>query len=187
MQPNHKQDEIIVRAAHGRKKPILHPPLYPLPSRDCVAMSLRRSEATEAISDVFEKIEIATLPSVAPKKQPSRFPSLDGRGSRGGWMISRPPHPCPLPPGEREFLPSITPCLPGVRDSQWLEPIMTPSPRAGCLEYCFVETDRARVMPRNENCKSLILMDNIFQATPNSDIHVAWKRFFNKFIRVFSG
>jgi len=74
MQPNHKQDEIIVRAAHGRKKPILHPPLYPLPSRDCVAMSLRRSpfdklRATEAISDVFEKIEIATLPSVAPEKQ----------------------------------------------------------------------------------------------------------------------
>ena len=32
-------------------------------------MSLRRSEATEAISGVLEKIEIAACPSVAAKKQ----------------------------------------------------------------------------------------------------------------------
>jgi hypothetical protein len=32
-------------------------------------MSLRRSEAIEAIPDVLEKTEIAALPSVAPKKQ----------------------------------------------------------------------------------------------------------------------
>ena len=48
-------------------------------------MSLRKSpldklRGTEAISDVFEKIEIAALPSVAPQKQLSSFPSLDGRG-----------------------------------------------------------------------------------------------------------
>jgi hypothetical protein len=43
-------------------------------------MSLRRSEATEAVSDVPGKTEIAALPSVAPKKQLSRFPFLDKRG-----------------------------------------------------------------------------------------------------------
>jgi hypothetical protein len=42
--------------------PFLKAPSFP---RDCVAMSLRRSEATEAISNVREKIEIAALPSVA--------------------------------------------------------------------------------------------------------------------------
>jgi len=42
-------------------------------------------------------------------------------------------------------------------------------------------------MPRNENCKLLILLDNIFQAAPNSDIHVAWNNFLHKFIRVLTG
>jgi len=40
-------------------------PLLPPLKRDRAAMSLRRSEATEAISDILEKVEIAALPSVA--------------------------------------------------------------------------------------------------------------------------
>jgi hypothetical protein len=59
--------------------------------------------------------------------------------------------------------------------------------RAGRLGYCVSGTDRARAVPRNENFKLLILLDNIFKAAPNSDIHVAWKRFLHKFIRIFSG
>ena len=37
--------------------------------RGCVTMSLRRSEAIEAIPDVLGKTEIAALPSVAPDEQ----------------------------------------------------------------------------------------------------------------------
>jgi hypothetical protein len=90
MQPNHKQDEIMVRAAHGRKSPSF------------------------------------TLPFI---------PSHQGRG---------------------------------VLDA-------------------VVKVERARVMPRNENCKLLILLDIIFKAVPGSDIHVAWNNFLHKSIRVLSG
>ena len=41
------------------------PPTLPSSSRDCVVMSLRGSETTEAISQFIGNKEIATLPSVA--------------------------------------------------------------------------------------------------------------------------
>ena len=51
--------------------------------RDRVAMSLRRSEATEAISDVLEKIEIAALPSVTRNDESRLRHSL--KGGKGGF------------------------------------------------------------------------------------------------------
>ena len=44
---------------------MLVPSPFPSPLRDCVVMSLRGSEATEAISQGIDISEIATLPAVA--------------------------------------------------------------------------------------------------------------------------
>jgi len=48
-----------------RRNQATYPLPCPSPSRDCVTMSLRGSEATEAISYGVENKEIATLPLVA--------------------------------------------------------------------------------------------------------------------------
>ena len=59
---------------------------FPAPPRGCVARSLRRSKATEAISDVLEKLEIAALPSVARNDENpimTRSLTTEGQGEGG--------------------------------------------------------------------------------------------------------
>lgn len=66
-------------------------------------MSLRRSKATEAISDVLEKLEIAALPSVARNDEnPIMTQSLttEGQGEGGlgeAWRSTLFLMPSPLP------------------------------------------------------------------------------------------
>jgi len=50
---------------HGSSRNQLNPSLSPLPAGDCIAMSLRGSETTEAISQGVGNKEIATLSAFA--------------------------------------------------------------------------------------------------------------------------
>jgi hypothetical protein len=71
----------------------------PSPRRDCVVMSLRGSEATEAISQGIDISEIATLPAVARNDRKGIMTqSLDGGGRGWGWTVRlNPPPLSPLP------------------------------------------------------------------------------------------
>jgi hypothetical protein len=61
------------------------PSPQPSPIRDCVTMSLRGSETTEAISQCSENKEIAALPSVARNDKPRiTTQSLKGEEKKDG-------------------------------------------------------------------------------------------------------